>query len=217
MLEDNYKVFEEYIKGNLDVNQRKIFLKKLQEDDNFYQDYLIWTKLDHWLDEITYFEIEKTIDEITLKEHIKPIIPLFRLKFIELAACLIFVFSFSLIIYKRFYDLNQLQGSFSYQSKLYENSSKPSKEHHKFSTKSLVWEAIKAPQKDTTYQIIYEDNSLSPQKIIFKLPKISVDFNKKAKIYFDDTTDKFVLTIGKRKYFLIKSKKWEKLTAELSN
>lgn len=217
MQEDNHKVFEEYIKGDLDVNQRKNFLKKLQEDDNFYQDYLIWTRLDHWLDEITYFEIAKTIDEITLKENTKPAIPLFRLKFIELAACLIFVFSFSLIIYKRFYDLNQLQGSFSYQSMLYENSSNPSKEHHKFSTKSLVWEAIKAPQKDTTYQIIYEDNSPSPQKIIFKLPKIGVDFNKKTKIYFDDSIDKFVLTIGKRKYLLIKSKKWEKLTVELSN
>lgn len=215
MQEDNYKVFEEYIKGDLDVNQRKIFLKKLQEDDSFYQDYLIWTKLDNWLDEITYFEIAKTIDEITLKENIKPVIPLFRLKFIELAACLIFIFSFSLIIYKRFYDLNQLQGSFSYQSKLYENSSTPSKEYHKFSTKTLVWEAIKAPQKDTTYQMIYEDNNI--EKVIFKLPKIGIDFNKKAKIYFDDTTDKFVLTIGKRKYLLIKSKKWEKLTVELSN
>lgn len=216
MQEDNYKVFEKYIKGDLDVNQRNIFLKKLQEDDSFYQDYLIWTKLDLWLDEITYFEIEKTIDEITQKENIKPVVtPLFRLKFLELAACLIFIFSFSLIIYKRFYDLDQLQGSFSYQSKLYENSSKPHKEYHRFSTKYLAWEAIKAAQKDTTYQIIYEDNNI--QKVIFKLPKIGVDFNKKAKIYFDDTTDKFVLTIGKRKYLLVKSKKWEKLIIELSN
>lgn len=213
MQEDNYKVFEEYVKGDLDVNQLKNFLKKLQEDDGFYQDYLIWTKLDNWLDAITYFEIEKTIDEITIKENTKPIIPLFRLKFIELAACLIFMFSFSLIIYKRFYDLDKLQGSFSYQTKLYENSSNPSKESHKFSTKTLAWEVIKASQKDTTYQMVYEDANL--RKIVLKLPKVGVDFNKNAKIYLDDTTNKFVLTLGKKKFILIKSNKWEKLTAEL--
>lgn len=212
---DNHKAFDNYIEGNMDSKEAQLFLKRLQEEDDFYEDFRLWIKIDKWLDEITFVEIEQTIDTLGIKERKSTINPtkLVLRGVLKFAALLIFVGSFSFYFYKRFYDLDKLQGTFSYEAKLFINSDGLSENKNYLITKRLDWEVIKSKQKDTTYLFI--ENEGMPPTLMIQVPKINIDFNRKTKIYFNDSLHKFVIIFNKKEYLLEKSQKWEKLKEEL--
>lgn len=217
---DRFDEIEDYIKGNLDKENEVTFLERLKTDDILYQDFQLWTKLEQWFEEDTFSEIEAILDEEISNEKIfnsrvqnkRSII--FNQLF-KIAACTLFLGLFIGIIYKQFYDISSMNGSFTYSKGLFINSNSGNTKLEglsKYNISSIDW-LIEAQEhnNDTTYQFIFDENI--PKRILLRVPQIRYNFKDKMSINFIDSSNSYILKIDYKEFMLSPTKKWTKLKA----
>lgn len=205
---DNFDNIEDYIEGNLDKNEEIIFLQKLRDDDDFYQDFQLWTNLDDWLEELPAFEIRQAL---RVEVRAIKVIPFHKKKsFIySMVSCAVLVLlGFGWYLIEKNRTIPQLLGEIQYAEI---NASKSGQgmaggDNSKPSFSNQPFEAIAYAQKDTTYQFSFE-----PFKIKFRLPKVYKSFGKNLTIIYDYKLDKYTMTLGNQAFNIEESKEWKKL------
>lgn len=215
---DRFDEMEAYIQGKLDRKNEIEFLERLKVDDVFFQDFQLWTKLESWFEEDNFSEIESILNE-RIREENQLNNPSNNRRFlvlkqiIKIAACMIFLGSFFTLIYKQFYDLDSINGSFTYSKGLFVNSSFDSKtigRLPKYKVSSIDW-LIESQigESDSTYQFIFEEDI--PKRILLRVPKIKYNIKDRMSICFSDSLNMFILKIDNKEFILSPSKKWTKL------
>ncbi len=211
---NNFDEIEAYIQGEMDEEKAKLFLEKLQIDEELFRDFQLWTKIDNFFDDSHFYEIESTI-EIEIKESSKNIkgtpsnrIHLFS-NILKIAVCIALLGSFCGLIYQQFYNLESLQGSLVYSKALYINSNSTNANKPLLGTKSIDWILGKSLNTDTTYQFVFENDE--PQKIIIRVPRIRYSDRQKLIIRYDDSIKMYILNMGHKKILLKPTKNWQKV------
>ncbi len=217
---DRFDEIEDYIKGNLDKKNEVTFLERLKTDDILYQDFQLWTKLEQWFEEDTFSEIEAILDEEisnekTLNNHVQNKQSIMFNQLFKIVACTLFFGSFIIIIYKQFYDISSMNGSFTYSKGLFMNSNSDNKKLEglsKFNVSSIDW-IIETQEhsNDTTYQFLFDENI--PKRILLRVPQIRYNFKDKMSIHFIDSSNSYILKIDYKEFMLSPTKKWTKLKA----
>lgn len=217
---DRFDEIEDYIKGNLDKKSEVMFLERLKTDDILYQDFQLWTKLEQWFEEDTFSEIEAILDEAisnekTLNSRVQNKRSIIFNQLFKIAACTLFLGLFISIIYKQFYDISSMNGSFTYSKGLFINSNSGNKKLEglsKYNFSSIDW-LIEAQEhsNDTTYQFIFDENI--PKRILLRVPQIRYNFKDKMSIHFIDSSNSYILKIDYKEFMLSPTQKWTKLNA----
>ena len=217
---DRFDEMEAYIQGKLDRKNEIEFLERLKVDDVFFQDFQLWTKLESWFEDDNFSEIESILNEKIREEsqlnnpsHNRHFLVLKQV--IKIAACMILLGSFFTLIYKQFYDLDSINGSFTYSKGLFVNSSSDNKTLEilpKYKVSSIDW-IIESQigERDSTYQFIFQEDI--PKRILLRVPKIKYSIKDKLSISFSDSLSMFILSIDNKEFILSPAKKWTKLKA----
>jgi hypothetical protein len=215
---DRFDEIEAFIQGELNTVDQIAFLKRLREDDALYNDFQLWTKLEAWFEEKAYYDIEVIVDEQIREEKSESLEPkkkkLIRLspRFRELAACLALISSLWLLVYKQFYNLHELNGTFQYNKALSVNSITKNDENNtslKYRVQSVEWKIEKSLQNDTTYQLIIEGDDA--KKFLLRVPEVKHNFGRESSIYFNNSINGFVLKTKDKRFILRPTKGWTKL------
>ncbi len=205
---EDFILIDDFLKDKLDANAKEGVLKKLSSDDNFYQDFQLWTNLDDWLEELPAFEIRQALrmDEREIKK-----VPFYKKKyFTYLVAC-----SFLFLIGVGWYfsqnqGLKELSGEVQYGVIISQENAgtgfgnSDSKDKIRFKIKQFSVE--QSSQMDTTYTF-----TRNPFVLKFRMKNIEENFGKKMVVTYNYKTKKYEFSIGKMPYHLEETITWKKL------
>ena len=206
---EDFILMDDFLKGKLDENAKEGVLRRLSFDDNFYQDFQLWSNLDDWLEELPAFEVRQAlrgevreIKKVYFYEK-KPFLYL-----LSIACSVLVLIGVGWYLIEKSKTTPQLLGAVQYaeinasksgSGMAGDDNSKPYFYKEKF-------EAVEFAQKDTTYQFIY-----NPFTVKLRLPKVYKNFGKNFTIIYDYKSKKYTMTLENQSFNIEESKEWKKL------
>ena len=215
-LEQPFDEIEHFIHGKMTPKEESDFLQRLQTDKKLFADYQLWVKLDDWLEEIPFAEIEQVIEEKqkqdAQEQHDFAMLPWVYLR--KVAALICVIGSLGLMVYKTFYEVNQLtlQTTLWVPSHIYINSPKPVllPDSLQYKQVPLTFHLEEFRQKDTTYLLA---TSTERPVIRFRVPRLDSAFAQQSDIRWINGLQLYELRFYQHhKSFRLKpSKQWQRL------
>lgn len=205
---EDFILIDDFLKNKLDENAKEGVLKRLSSDDNFYQDFQLWTNLDDWLEELPAFEIRQALRV----EEVREIVPFYKkTAFIYSIACsVLLLIGFGWYFISRDEGLKVLSGEVQYGVIIIQENAgtgfgnSDSKGNIRFKTKQFSVE--QSSQIDTTYTF-----TRNPFVLKFRMENIEENFGKNMVVTYNYKTKKYEFSIGKTPYHLEETITWKKL------
>lgn len=211
-LDQSFDEIDDFIQGKMTLKEEANFLQRLETDKKLFADYQLWVKLDDWLEEIPFAEIQQGIkekEEETAKETGK-IIPFSWLYLRQLAALVFLVGGLTTLVYQEFYNHKSIETQVIFLEKMpvYINSPEPLAEVALVEKIPLKITVSEYPQKDTTYQLTLKNKR---PIMVFRVPKVDSAFANESTIRWNNTLHLFELSLYPKTFNVMPSQQWKKL------